>query len=955
MYKEYSIDNLVLPYLKNNCEEDIKKCFSLIRPNLSMIEKTNTGYIYFENEIQQLLGSLLNYFKNFVQEGDSRKVLNSVLKQLEYLCESSLLMQNNTNKNSNVEKKSGDKNSQISFFENFNKMIDLIKTLVNNNCAFLEDICVFNSENIHVFEKLPNSIVLISIFSLLGTKFGISEIKHSILLIKILAFSNTFVQNFINYGGVEVIFSILLSDHKAISVDLKISVLEVVYMLLSHKIFLEKFIDKNTKFFKSRFFTIKEVNYENYTSNYLDLKEPTIFNENKKGRYNRSRSNSKNSNSSTESYELKNGLRKVKLKNGYQILIVMLLSKSNYSLLNCIIQKILNKISFSLMLKEISTFYDDCNLFLSENIDSKENKSFKLENSKQKSNIRDKQYGTINEQKNSYIINNNTLILDQSNDSYINQKSSKIDNLNKNVNFEKLCFIIKNIYTYLVSDEINYRKNEKDDDILFLSRGYPYHHYWRSMSKISKYFYGNLDINFNLNSNMKLCNKEIGKYSNSITNDISLMLEEYNFLNILSWFFENDIFKKSRNYNYCCYQFKTIFAYIINCDGGINFLSKNYDKTSLLLNSLIGTTDFLIKEQFNPITREKLTKYFKIDSNLLNLQFRQELFSIENMYSICNYDLFPDLAFCGSTLGPGSNKNLNSGEESNFDDIQLNQMSIAKILIQKEEISSDLYIFIHFLQLRYLLEENLKLISKLDDLKACKIEETDFIDKSLTILMFISANSDKSNLSKQAFSSIFTNSYCHKEIMEIIKFMSFTPLEYESHLTLFIDLYEKLFLLSINNKKINFFLCEYGGLIYEQFSLIRSKEELIYETEDLESCMPYYKQKMNSFLNFLYPTKIINVNKNGVNLIMDMINTNCLLNAQKYNLLSFEKPIKEANFKEFTKDNIKVSIKEYINNMKLNLLEYKNNDIYFLGEVEDERSLINSISISLRIINNMVN
>lgn len=952
LYKEYSIDNLVLPYLKNNCEEEIKKCFSLIRPNLSMIEKTNTGYIYFEIEIQQLTITMLSYFKNMCQEGDSKKIFNGIMKQLDYLCESSLITQNN--KNSNNDKKNNF-SSQIHFFENFNKMIDLIKTLVNNNCAYLEDVCIFNSENIQVFEKLPNSVVLISIFTLLGTKFGISEIKHGLLLIKILAFSQSFVSNFIKFGGMEVIFSLLLSDQKPICIDIKILVLEVVYMLLSHKHFFEKLIEKNHKFFRSRYFTVKEVNYENYQNNYLDLKESSVFNENKKGRY-RSRSNSKDSRSSTETYELKDGSRKIKLKNGYQILVVILLSKSNYSLLNCIIQKIMNKISFILFLKEIYSLYEDCNYILSENNDSNIkntldlSKSFKSNNEKNK--VKDDQNTNVKEIQNNTLINNSSLILDQSNISQ--KKINRIDKINKNVNFEKLSFIIKNIYLFLTSDEINYRKNEKDEEILFQSKGYSYHHFWRTMSKVSKYFYGNLDINFNLNSNMKICNKETGKYNNTITNDTCILLEQFNFLQIISWFFENDLFKKSRAYTYCCYQFKTLFSYIINCDGGINYLSKNYDLTTMVLNSLINSTDFLIKEPHNQEMREKISKSFKMNSNLWNLQMRQEIFSIENMYSICNYDLYPEFAFAGTTLGPGSAKNLNFGDESNFDDIKLNQMSIAKVLIQKEEISSDLYIYAHFLQLRYLLEENLKLISKIDDLKSSKIEETDFIDKSLTILMYISANSDKSNLSKQAFSSVFTNNYCHKEIIEIIKFMALTPLEYEPHLTLFIDLYEKLFLLSINNKKINNFLSEYGGLIYDEFSLIKAKEESIYENEDLESCMPYYKQKMKSFLNLLYPTKIISVNRNGVNIIMDMINNNCLINAQKYNLLSFEKPIKEANFKEFTKDNIKVSIKEYINNMKLNLLEYKNNDIYFLGNIEDERSLINSITVSLRVINNMV-
>lgn len=212
--------------------------------------------------------------------------------------------------------------------------------------------------------------------------------------------------------------------------------------------------------------------------------------------------------------------------------------------------------------------------------------------------------------------------------------------------------------------------------------------------------------------------------------------------------------------------------------------------------------------------------------------------------------------------------------------------------------------------------------------------------------MYISANSNKTNLSKQALTSILTNSYCFKELMSIINFFGNSPLEYEAHFNLLLEIYSIFYSTSINNNKVNVFMIKYGGLLYEELNEINNRKLAIYDTELKSSSLPNYDERFNSFLNMIKPCFLINTNSKAINTIMGQINDACFSSVQKYNLHNFNKPIGENSFKE--------SIRDYVINMKMNLLEYKNQDAYFLGDLDNKNSLINKIYLNLRIINTSV-
>lgn len=231
-------------------------------------------------------------------------------------------------------------------------------------------------------------------------------------------------------------------------------------------------------------------------------------------------------------------------------------------------------------------------------------------------------------------------------------------------------------------------------------------------------------------------------------------------------------------------------------------------------------------------------------------------------------------------------------------------------------------------------------------MKAFKIEEIDFIDKSLTILMYISANCNKSNLSKQALTSILSNTYCFKELLSVIKYFGINPPDYEAQFNLLFEILSIFLTTSINNSKVGVFLLQFGGLLYDILLEIQIKKESIYNNEMQESSLPRYDAKFSSFMNLLMPCSFINSSSKSINYVMDLLNDACFTSVQKYNLHNFEKPISENNFKD--------SIKDYIQNMKMNLLEYRAQDAYFLGDLDDKNSLINKIYLNLRVINTSV-
>ena len=197
-------------------------------------------------------------------------------------------------------------------------------------------------------------------------------------------------------------------------------------------------------------------------------------------------------------------------------------------------------------------------------------------------------------------------------------------------------------------------------------------------------------------------------------------------------------------------------------------------------------------------------------------------------------------------------------------------------------------------------------MAKFDDLISFKFEESDFIDKSLDIFLVFSQNINRSNLTKQAFISIFQNEYFVEEIISILRsYLESETVEYEAHIILIIEILFCVF--SEGSKIVDTLLLLYGSSFYEVFTKLKTKMQIILDNTDSDPVIKDFFIKCDSLINFLYPVNLFNENKE-IKVLMNYINDNCFNNIQKYNLN--EKPINEDNLKD---ENIKEYVKGLLN------------------------------------------
>jgi hypothetical protein len=224
-----------------------------------------------------------------------------------------------------------------------------------------------------------------------------------------------------------------------------------------------------------------------------------------------------------------------------------------------------------------------------------------------------------------------------------------------------------------------------------------------------------------------------------------------------------------------------------------------------------------------------------------------------------------------------------------------------------------------------------------------KLEESkleDFIDKSLDIFLLISQNITRSNLSKQAFISIFHNEYFIEEIISLLNnYLDMDPQEFEAHLTLIFEILMCVF--SDSNRNTDIILIEYGNTLHETLSKLKIKMQNIYDNTENDPVNKDFFNKFENLINFLAPTKIFTENKD-VKSLMTYVNDCLFNNLQKYNLN--EKPINEDNLKE-------ENIREYVKGLKLNILHYENLDVDYLDTLKKKNSLINELLVAVKIIN----
>lgn len=189
---------------------------------------------------------------------------------------------------------------------------------------------------------------------------------------------------------------------------------------------------------------------------------------------------------------------------------------------------------------------------------------------------------------------------------------------------------------------------------------------------------------------------------------------------------------------------------------------------------------------------------------------------------------------------------------------------------------------------------------------------------------------------------MFSNDFACKEIIEFLKdYLERDPIEYEAHIVLWIEILSSL-LVSCNDMN-NILILVYAPQFYDVFVSLRDKMNRTYENDFKDPTLHDFNSKIDSFISFLYPTKLLTQSKEVVPL-MKYLNDLCFSNVQKYNLN--EKPVNEDN-----NNNNKDQIKEYIKGMKLNILNFFNKDPNFFETIHTKYSLINGIFLALTSLN----
>ena len=247
-------------------------------------------------------------------------------------------------------------------------------------------------------------------------------------------------------------------------------------------------------------------------------------------------------------------------------------------------------------------------------------------------------------------------------------------------------------------------------------------------------------------------NKYNEKYENIIiTNEISELLDQYDFYNNLIILLSCPYIQSTANFYTLSLQVKEVVGVLCINVGGVNFLSKNFEKTSILLD-LINRMIANIKPGFDDFCFKKI----KIKNFLDN------------------------------------NGNKNDIINNKFSDIVIPSQKI-----ENKDDMNDLYIQINFLQLYYLLDYINKYIHLFDDMEKLldsfnsNVDKIDCRQKMFDILFNIEKYFNKCELGKQGFLVLLNNKYFIQIFFNLFEFINDSSddiLEYESHILLIIKI-----------------------------------------------------------------------------------------------------------------------------------------------------------------------
>ena len=845
-----------------DAEEESNETFKEInyinKGNKEMIDKTKTGYIYYKNDLEQIIVNLSKFY--------------------------------------NLEDKNISEQLILEHHINYKNLFIILEILIDRNKAHLEDDCVFNKKNLEIFSLIPNKIISIINHSLKGHKSGETEIKFGLKLLKYISNCEKFAEEFIKNGGMEQLYTIILMNNehphhshskKEImpSLLLKALALENIYKLLTFSCAYEKLkeeVDKNI--FPVKEFLIKEIykeknSYDNINKENEDEKEKkgresersrdrdsrhkrhsksrnhSKSSSNSYSRRSRSRSRSRShhrngSQSSNHSKIYRREKRKnVALNNGLQILSTILIGKK-YILLTNIMKNITKKINLI-----------------------------------------------------QYLKNFNDLIND-----YISNNSKKNYHLNR-IKFylHRIIALIQKLDTPFQTSSSSNKKfatNQIDED-------YPFKYNWIDYFDMNKKYFNkeilndsnnNAEKNNQNNSEEKYneeylirncINKYNDKYENIIiTNEISELLEQYDFFNDLIILLSCPDIQSSPNYYSLSLQVKEAIGLITINIGGINYLSKYHEKTSLLMD-LINKMISNIKPNFEDFCFTNI----KVHNYLGNYEEKNDI--INNKFS---------------------------------------QIIIPSQKIDNNDNLNDLYIQINFLQIYYLLDYMNKYIHLFDEMEnllssvKSNLDIFYFRQKIFDILFKINNYYNKCELGKQAFLVLLNNKYFIQTFFNLIEFINDSSgeiLEYESHILLLIKIIYQI-LISTDIKTSIFIII--NQKLFSFLNKLNSNINTFLEKKDSITIDNKLINILNSLLSFLKISENTSISNLMTNLEESVLN-----NILKYNLKEKVGGVDEK-------------YKKYKEEYKLLINKYNNDDMNFLGDIYKNDSFINSIYLSIKLI-----
>jgi len=421
LLNNYTIDSLISPYIKCEVMGAIKRAYYINPPDVNMVEKTKTGYIYYENDLNYYSQCLYNFYLTLSL--NENKTNKSHTKGHNIKSESKYLHTLNSS--------NGTISDEISLQSYFKKILVILKILVSKNFAFLEQDCIFRQDNQEIFNKIPECLVDVIIYALYGEEYGYSEIKSGLKLLKILTNSSRLIGLFIDKGGMDLLYNLILRQRteqdyerdgsginnqsylstfsNSNSLVLNSLALEIIYRMITHVKAFNKFMENTEKNkFPHRYFMIRENTKEEYNegsvstiikggqsekditvSNFsssskkkeklTDREKEKDRNKKKSKREKKSKRDKKASRSSSKSKSLdrersysrasgasdystkyrmgrkKTQAKNILLKNGYQIILTLLVGKKNNIIVN-MVKKIVNKVSLILSLREFQNF-----------------------------------------------------------------------------------------------------------------------------------------------------------------------------------------------------------------------------------------------------------------------------------------------------------------------------------------------------------------------------------------------------------------------------------------------------------------------------------------------------------------------------------------------------------------------------------------------------------------------